>query len=153
MYTFENHCVKFDDHNTAINNNVLDEWPTVRIKQDDAYILGVTLHKWNIQPSGNAIGIYKISDTIIESDEIWSEPSQSRYFKELQTSLQTAKENMKKSDIQDIIQDIENGTLKNVLVYKYHANNWRPIEKKKTKWSYIGKQEKTDICNVQRLLH
>ena len=153
MYTFEEHCVRFDDHNTAINNNILNEWPTVRIKQETTFILGVTLHKWNLEPSGNAIAIYKISDAINETDKIWTNPSESMYFKELQTSLSVVNELMKKSKIPDLIKNIENGTNENVMTYKYHANQWRPIEKKKTKWSYIGKQEKTDICNLQRLLH
>ena len=153
MYLFEEHCVKFDDHNTAINNYVLDEWPTVRIKQENEYILGITLHKWNLEPSGNYIAIYKISDPIDESDEIWTEPSQSKYFQELQLSLRTAHECIKKSNVLNIIKNIENGTFDNIIIYKYHANQWRPIEKKKTKWAYIGKQVKTDICNIQRLLH
>ena len=153
MYSFENHCVKFEDHNTAINNNVLDEWPTVRIKQENTYILGITLHKWNLEPSGKAIGIYKISDPIDETDKIWTKPSESSYFKELQSSLRSVHESIKTLSVLEIIKNIENGTHENVITYKYHANQWRPIEKKKTKWTYIGKQEKTDICNLQRLLH
>ena len=152
MYTFEEHCVKFDDHNTAINDNILDEWPTVRIKQENAYILGITFYKWNLEPSGKAISIFKISDAINETDKIWTEPLESPYLKELQTSFCIANESIKKSNIPDIIKNIENGTYENVITYKYHANQWRPIEKKKSKWSYIGKQEKTDICNLQRLL-
>ena len=153
MYSFEEHCVKYDDHNTAINNNELCEWPTVRVKQDNCYFLGITLHKWNLEPSGNAIGIYKISENIIDTDKIWTEPTESPYFIELQESLRGAHENIKNENVSDIIANIENGSFKNVITYKYHANQWRPIEKKKSKWSYIGKQVKTDICNLQRLLH
>ena len=153
MYKFEEHCVRFDEHCTAINNNVLDDWPTVRIKQNNDYILGITLHKWNLEPSGNALAILKISENIVEADSIWTNPSQSQYFKTLQSKLQNVYEHIKNTNINDIIDNIENGTFKNVIIYKYHANQWRPIEKKKTKWAYIGKQVKTDICNVQRLLH
>ena len=153
MYTFEDHCVKFEDHNTAINNGELDEWPTVRMKQDNTYELGITLHKWNLEPSGKAISIYKISNYIDETDKIWTEPSKSNYFEELQASLRVAHESIKRLNVLDIIKSIENGTFHNIKTYKYHANQWRPIEKKKTKWTYIGRQEKTDICNIQRLLH
>ena len=132
---------------------MLDEWPTVRIKQENTYILGITLHKWNLEPSGKAIGIYKISDPIDETDKIWTQPTESKYLRELQSSLRSANESIKKFDILDMIKKIESGNFENVITYKYHANQWRPIEKKKTKWTYIGKQEKTDICNLQRLLH
>ena len=153
MYKFEEHCVRFDDHCVAINNNKLDEWPTVRIKRDDGFILGITLHKWNLEPSGNALAIIKISGNIDIDDSIWTNPSQSQYFKTLQSKLQNVKEHIKTLNIHDIINNIQNDTFENVIIYKYHANQWRPIEKKKTKWAYICKQVKTDICNVQRLLH
>ena len=153
MYKFEEFCVRFEDHSTAINNNNLDNWPTVRIKQNDSFILGITIHKWNLKPSGNALAIYKISEEILENDSIWSNPSKSIYFESLQNKLKTVHDNIMKQKTTEMINNIEDGIFENVIVYKYHSNQWRPIEKKKTKWVYLGKQEKTDICNVQRLLH
>lgn len=153
MYQFESHCVKFDDHITAINDCQLDNWPTVRFKQNDSYILGITLYKWNLEPSGTALAIYKISDEIDENDLIWSNPSSSIFFKSLQDKLQIVHTKIIKSNIDNVIENIKNGTNENTIIFKYHANQWRPIEKKKTKWSYLYKQTKTDICNVQRLLH
>jgi len=153
MYKFEEFCVRFDDHITAVNNNVLDNWPTVRIKQNDSFILGITIHKWNLEPSGNALAIYKISEEILENDLIWTNPSKSIYFESLQKKLKTVHNDIMKQQTTEMINDIEDGIFENVIVYKYHANQWRPIEKKKTKWTYLGKQEKTDMCNVQRLLH
>ena len=55
--------------------------------------------------------------------------------------------------INDIIENIENDKDQNVITMKYHASQWRQVVKKKTKWTYLEKAEKTDICNLQRLLN
>ena len=156
MYKFDEFCVKWEDHNVAIienkENNVINDWPTVRIRKDKSYELGLTLYKWKLQPSGNMLAIYPMGYNINENDIFWTNPPQSEHFISLQEKLQSIIKNLKSSDKDALIEDIENGSCKDVIIFKYHANQWRPIEKKKTKWAYIGKQEKTDICNVQRLL-
>ena len=57
-------------------------------------------------------------------------------------------------DTDKFINNIENGiTKEKIEVWKYHASQWRPIEKKKTKWAYKEKAVKSETCNIQRLLN
>ena len=153
MYQFEEFCTRWGDHNSAINENkTLDNLPTVRVKYSNKYKLAITLHKWKLFPSGEVLAIFPFGPEIDETDRIWTEPSQSQYFKSLQKMLQVLNEKMQNEDMFQLVEGIENGENTDIIVYKYHANQWRQIEKKKTKWAYLGKQEKTEICNIQRLL-
>ena len=158
MFQFETDCAKFDEHNTAINleTKSIDQWPTIRIKtSEDHYKLGLTLYKFQLEPSGNALVVYGIKQDLHKDDLIWTIPNESEQLKNLQLKLKSEIEKFKKElDIVGFIEDVSNGiTKENIEIYKYHASQWRPIEKKKTKWVYKEKAIKSDTCNIQRLLN
>ena len=158
MYKFETDCAKYDDHNTAINleTKSIDQWPTIRIKTDENhYKLGLTLYKFKLEPSGNALVVYGIKEELHKDDILWTNPIESDELNNIQSKLKEDIEIFKQeSDTTKFINDISNGILKeNIEVYKYHASQWRPIEKKKTKWVYKEKAVKSETCNIQRLLN
>jgi len=155
MYSFDTYFTKWDDHNAAINetNDLLKIGPTVRIKYGDSYKLGFTLYKWELKPSGKMISIHILNKSIPENDEFWSNPSNSSEAKEFYSEMNDIEKNYQIQSINDIIENIENDKDQNVITLKYHASQWRQVVKKKTKWAYLEKAEKTDICNLQRLLN
>lgn len=152
MKNFETHCVKFEDHNCAIENNKLNIGPTVRIIDNNAYQLGFTLHKWELQPTGKALAIYVFDKHISFNDSFWKNPKDSHLFTEFNENINKISEKLHSFQLLNLIEKIENNELEFIKTFKYHANQWREIEKKKTKWVYKEKQIKTDICNIQRLL-
>ena len=157
MYTFELYCDKWETHNSAINsdNNTIDKFPTVRVKTDnDHYQLGITLHKWKMKPSGQALAILTFGPPLNSEDVIWTNPNSSDNLETIQNSTFVL-EQIKEQSVEQIIKDIEDGKsgLNNLHVYKYHASQWREIIKPKSKWIYKEKAEKQEICNVQRLLN
>ena len=154
MKEFDTYCTKYEDHNCAINlNKELKIGPTIRVVEDNGYKLGFTLYKWELQPTGKALAIYVFNKKIEKNDIIWKNPQQSESLKEFQENIHFFSDYLNQFKVDDIIKKIESDSLKSIKIFKYHASQWREIEKKKTKWSYIKKQEKTDICNIQRLLH
>lgn len=152
MKEFETFCAKYEDHNAAINHlkNTIDIGPTVRIIDNNGFKLGFTLHKWEMKPTGKALGIY-VFDIIFPND-FWINPTKSVILKDLNKEMIKIDKELKSYKLTDLIEKIENDEIENVKIFKYHASQWREVEKKKTKWSYKAKQEKTEICNVQRLL-
>ena len=154
MYKFDEYCIRWDDHNTAINNEetTINIWPTIRIKYNEGFRLGFTLYKWKLEPSGDVLAIYPFGPEINGDDIIWKHPKKSLYTLNLQTEIKLIKDHLKSNKISDIINDIKNNIREDIIIYKYHANQWRQITKKKTKWAYIEKATKSDTCNIQRLL-
>jgi hypothetical protein len=157
-YNFEEYFSKWEDHNAAINfeKKIIDQWPTVRIKVDENnYKLGLTIHKWKIQPTGDALAIIPIGGTVCKEDIFWTTPHDSKILDEFKNEAHKLLDSILQKDIEDICLKIENGEAidaLNIHVYKYHASQWRQIEKSKSKWAYKQKDAKSEICNVQRLL-
>lgn len=156
MTNFELYCDKWEVHNTAINAETytLDSLPTVRIKVSPTeYKLGFTLHKWKMQPSGQALAIVTFGSEISNDDLFWTSPDIKT--KDFKTNIQKCIDEIKEQSIEQLICDIEEGkcSLENLHIFKYHASQWREVTKPKSKWTYIEKAEKSEICNVQRLLN
>lgn len=157
MYSFELDFAKFEDHNAAIDTETytISKWPTIRIKADeDKYILGISIHKWELQPSGKAIAIFQIGTPIHKDDKFWSVPKDSQYFQTIQETFSKKIKEITDNNIESFVEKLENGQYnEQIQVYKYHASQWRQIEKAKSKWAYKEKAVKSEICNIQRLLN
>jgi len=159
MNEFETHCVKWEDHNSSININkkIIDQWPTVRIKIDhNQYQLGFTIHKWKLEPSGDALAILPIGNIMSDDDIFWKNPIESQFLEEIQNKSKSILYYIITNSLDETIKSIENSEIfldDKIIYYKYHSNQWREIEKQKSKWIYKNKVIKTDICNVQRLLN
>lgn len=144
---FDSSLAKFDIHNTAYNteSHSLENFPTCRVLLDNTYKLGVSLHKWMVDPvqdAGNRgcyIAIYTLSDT----ENIDKE------------NCEKLLEELKKKCYGNFIKSIQDGKLdKNITVFKFSVNCWRPVKKKGKKWTYIGdKPHKNSEQLIQRLLY
>ena len=152
MKEFETFCAKYEDHNSAIDikKNNINIGPTVRIIDNNTFKLGFTLHKWEMIPTGKALGIYVFDNDF--PNEFWDNPTKSIIIKDLNKKMSEIDKTFKSYTLTDLINKIENNEMENIKIFKYHASQWREVEKKKTKWAYKCKQEKTEVCNVQRLL-
>jgi len=156
MTSFEVYCDKWECHNAAINAEsfTLESFPTVRVKADNkSYIIGTTLHKWKMEPSGSALAIITFGKALSEDHAFWNEPHNNRMNDE-EIEITSIIDKIKGQSIEQLVVDIEDGksSLDNLHIFKYHANQWREIIKPKSKWTYKTKAEKCDTCNVQRLL-
>ena len=147
MNHFVTDCDKWDTHNTSNVNNNFIIGPTVRIVDENNYRLGFTLHKWEIPPSGKLLAIYIVTESIPKNDKFWDNPNLSDHVPDIKDKLTLTSEKLKSISIEQI----EDDEIDEVFIYKYHANQWRQVEKKKSKWTYKYKAVKSDICNVQRL--
>ena len=157
MYNFEEYCEKYTNHNSAINvkDFNITKLPTVRIKlENNMYKLGITLHKWDMVPSGKALSILTFGDPIYVEDIFWTNPEKSEILDQLKYAKDFINQ-IKETSLEQLVLYIENNecTFDNLYTFKYHANQWREIFKKKTKWTYKNKDIKSEICNVQRLLN
>lgn len=144
---FDSTLAKFDIHNVGFNTETreLEEFPTCRILLDNTYYLGVSLHKWLVDPvqdSGNR-GYYIAVYSLGEEDDI-----DKKNCKLLLDSLKT-------NCTGDYIKNIQDGKLEdNIKVFKFSVNCWRPVKKKGKKWTYIGdKPDKSKEQLIQRLLY
>lgn len=154
---FELYCDKWETHNSAIETDTftMTDLPTVRIKTGShEYKLGLTLHKWKMVPSGQALAILTFGPNIHEDSDFWNNPKDSTAFQNAE-SVSDLIEKVKEQPLEQVVSDIENGktSIPNLVFYKYHASQWREVEKPKSKWVYKEKAEKSEYCNVQRLLN
>lgn len=154
MTIFETHCEKWENQNTAIDtDNEIKDFPTIRIQTEENYYkLATTLYKWKLEPSGNVLAVLPFGKSIAADDDFWRSPKNSDIKNEIKNEMDIQLHKIKSSDILSIIDEIKSDLYHGVIIYKYHANQWRPIEKKKSKWAYKAKVVKSDICNIQRLL-
>ena len=149
---FETYCVKWEDHNISINNDKIILGPIIRVVHKDNFKPAITLHKWNLDPSGKALGVYIFDTSISCDDSFWRNPKQSSFYDQICNELIKLEKKLKSYCTEQLVNEIENDCLESCVIYKYHANQWRPVTKNKAKWVYAEKAIKTDICNVQIVL-
>ena len=144
---FDSSLAKFDVHNVAYNTETssLEEFPTCRVLSDNTYKLGVSLHKWIVDPvqdAGNR-GCYIAVYILTDSENIDKE------------TCEKLLENLKNKCDGNFIKNIQDGKLdENTYVFKFSVNCWRPVKKKGKKWGYIGdKPAKNSEQIIQRLLY
>ena len=123
MFSCEKDCVKFEVHSTE--SELPQSFPGVKIIKGSDQFHGFTLHKWKEEsPKGEFLALVIIQEEIED------------FFDKLP-----------KFDLNDIMSGEE---VKNVVIYKYHSNQWREVKFKK-KWTYVDKLIKGD-SNIQRIL-